>query len=166
MFISKGVRREAAAWFRLSVPATLRGISENFPNMLALVFVGRLGTKELAAVSISDIFMYSTAMILWQGFGNTQATLVSQAHGAGNISAARGWGFIGLSFNLIGALLLAVWFAATDPVLNALTLDSQLDRASVRSYSMWSIIALIPIAINVVISSQLVALQVRVSELI
>jgi hypothetical protein len=53
-----GVRREAHAWLRLSAPATLRGFSEQLPATLALVFIGRLGTTELASVSISDVWMY------------------------------------------------------------------------------------------------------------
>ena len=127
----------------------------------ALIFVGRLGTSELAAVSISDVWMYSTSMIVWMGLSNTQASLVAQAHGAGNVAAARGWAFIGLGLNLFGAALCAVWWAATDPVLNALTLDSRLDRASVRAYSRWSILSLLPIAFNCVVSAQLVSLQAR-----
>lgn len=131
------------------------------PPVSALIFVGRLGTAELAAVSISDVWMYSTAMIVWNGLSSTQASLVSQAHGAGHVAAARGWAVIGFSLNLVGAALCAVWWAATDPVLNALSLDSRLDRASVRAYSLWSILSLLPIAFNCVVSAQLVSLQAR-----
>lgn len=105
--------------------------------------------------------MYSTASIVWMGLGSTQAALISQAHGAGHIAAARGWGFISFGLNLLGALLCAAWWALTDPVLNALSLDSHLDRTAVRAYSLWSITSLLPIALNTAVSSQLVSLQVR-----
>jgi Na+-driven multidrug efflux pump len=161
-----GIRRESYAWLKLSVPATLRGFSEQLPSTLALVFIGRLGTKELAAVSISDVWMYSTAFIVWNGIGSTQASLVAQAHGAGGLAAARGWAIISFSITALLSVLVGVWWAATDPVLNALSLDSHLDRASVRAYSLWSIPSLIPIALNVAISSQLVAVQLPLAPMV
>jgi hypothetical protein len=59
-----------------------------------------------------------------------------------------------------------VWWAATDPVLNALSLDSHLDRESVRSYTLWSIPSLLPIAFNVAVASQLVSVQLPFAPMV
>lgn len=52
---SLAVRREATSWIKLSIPATLRGISENLPTVLALIFVGRLGTGGVSTKSLCDL---------------------------------------------------------------------------------------------------------------
>ena len=89
---------EAAAWWAVTWPSALRGVTELLPWLCTLVVVGRaLGSDELAALSLAETFGYPLMVVTWGATGVTATALVSQAHGARSTVAVRGWLVIAVS---------------------------------------------------------------------
>lgn len=149
---------ELRIWWGLAYPASFRGLTEILPWLVTLAFVGRLGTSELAALSLVETWMYGFMVITWIAVSMTQNTLVSQAHGARNIGAMRGWGLMSLAaMLLLTAIVTALW-VASHQVLIAAGFDRSLVDAG-YGYTLWSIPNLWIEAINIPAATYLTSLQ-------
>ncbi|KAG7664670.1 uncharacterized protein J8A68_001766 [[Candida] subhashii] len=75
--------REFRMLFRNSFPLIITFILEHFFSIVSLVVVGKLGTNELAAVSLATMTSIITFAI-FEGTATALDTLCPQAYGAGN----------------------------------------------------------------------------------
>ena len=73
---------------QLSVPVILGMLGHTFVAFADNIMVGRLGTAELAAVSLGNSFVF-IAMSLGIGFSNAITPLVAEADGAGDRAGSK-----------------------------------------------------------------------------
>lgn len=151
---------ELLSWWAVTWPAATRGLLELLPWLATLVVVGHgLGSTDLAALSLVETWGYSFMVISWYSVSATLSTLVSQAHGAGNVAAARGWlaigvvACVGMSAGVAGA------WACTVPALTAAGFDPELVRRGAR-FLVPAIPALMLQAVTVPLAVFLTSIQV------
>ncbi|NOY91538.1 MAG: MATE family efflux transporter [Deltaproteobacteria bacterium] len=77
---------------RLSLPASLQQLFFAGGMTLFMVFVGRVGTMELAASKVM-VDLLLVAILPSLGFGLAAASLVGQALGRGQVDDAKRWGW-------------------------------------------------------------------------
>ena len=158
--LSPAAAHELRALARLTIPAAVREAMGGLPGTISLGFVGRISVSALAAVSLADIWIYTTALVLWISLNITQSTLVSQAHGAGNGAAIRGFSLISLVFGAVLSIpMAAAWWYASD-VLAALSPSSGMDGAVADAYVRTAMPVLALDLPCVVIGAQLSAVQI------
>lgn len=122
-FLSFELVQECKVWLKLSVFNGIRSFSELLPWIISLIFVGKVGDDDLAAISLAETWLYSFMLVNWIGSEMAQSTLVSQAHGQRSIVAMRGWTvitFVTMSFFNILISALALLYV---PVLLGLKFD-------------------------------------------
>lgn len=103
-------KKELRAWGGVAVPSVFSLLAELLPSLITLIFVGRLGTDALAAVSLAQTWSYGLGYIVWVALDITHSTLVSQAHGSGAFVSLYGWTLIRLLVStLFLPLLLLLW---------------------------------------------------------
>jgi putative MATE family efflux protein len=124
-------RESLATIARLSLPASLQQLFFAGGMTLFMVFVGRVGTMELAASKVM-VDLLLVAILPSLGFGLAAASLVGQALGRGQVDDARRWawevmrlamlvsGAIGLPALLAPKLLLGIFLH--DPATLALAI--------------------------------------------
>lgn len=139
--LSKAVRSEAVAWISLTGPFALVRFSELIPWLIQLTIVGRVGLRELAALSLIETWLYPWMICIWDSVCSAEATLVSQAHGAKGLHVARGWGALSLVFVALGSCVSTGAWLAGKPVLDALGFDPDLTSLA-QSYTLWALPAL------------------------
>jgi putative MATE family efflux protein len=69
--------------FHLALPIILQNLMQTFVNMLDTIMVGRLGTKEIAAVGLGNQIFFILNMILF-GVSSGGSVFVSQMYGRGD----------------------------------------------------------------------------------
>jgi Na+-driven multidrug efflux pump len=148
------LRRFAA----LALPSAARGLLELVPWLVSLAIVGRLGTRELAALSLVETWTYVPMVIVWQAVGATQSTLVSQAHGARSVAAMRGWTAISLAGALALVALVAALWSLTRAALTALGFDAALVALGYE-YVLLALPALLFSSVNTVAAVHLGSMQ-------
>ncbi|KAI0380834.1 mate-domain-containing protein [Hypomontagnella monticulosa] len=77
-------KREARTIVIWSAPLIMTYLLQRSINMVGIFIVGRIGTKELGAVSLSSITTNMIGNHFIQGLANTLDTLAAQAYGSGN----------------------------------------------------------------------------------
>jgi hypothetical protein len=77
-------REELATWWAQAWPTGLSIFFRNSAPLTDIIVLGHLGTRELAAAGVANLFMIMTAEWVWISFGGAVNTLGSQALGAGN----------------------------------------------------------------------------------
>jgi Na+-driven multidrug efflux pump len=153
------LRQEAHAWLAIACPSVFSVIAQNIPNVCTLAFLGQMSTSALAAVALTQVWIYGLAFTLWVALGITQASVTSQAAGSGKGVAVRGLLWITLTFGLAITCLIAVLFFFTDQTFQGLGYD-HLDMDVVRLYSRYSIPVLFLITLYNPLSGRLVAQQI------
>lgn len=105
---------EASQWVAIAAPAAFTSLLDIAPWLVTLVFVGRLSTADLAALSLVETVMYTPLFMGWAAVANSAGTLISQSHGARNVDGARGWALISSGWMLvIGGAVAALWLNAS-----------------------------------------------------
>lgn len=115
---------EFAAWNRIAWPVGLSILARNLLPVMDLAFLGRFGTRYLAAASLAQIWIAVTSGWIWKSFGATLNTLAAQAHGAGHGAAAGVWLQTALLCVVPATVAAGAAFAATAPVLRAVGFDA------------------------------------------
>jgi hypothetical protein len=77
-------REELATWWAQAWPTGLSIFFRNSAPLTDIIVLGHLGTRELAAAGVANLFMVMTAGWVWKSLGGAINTLGSQALGAGN----------------------------------------------------------------------------------
>ena len=156
---SAAARRELRRFLALALPSAARSLLELVPWLVSLAVVGRLGTRELAALSLVETWAYSPMVIVWQAVAVTQGTLMSQAHGARSVGAMRGWGALSFASALALSVLVAALWALTPNVLRAAGFDAELVALGFREYVLFAMPALLFTTLNVVAAVYLASMQ-------
>jgi len=149
---------EARAWWAVSWPCSLRAFADIVPWLSTLAFVGRQSTLDLAALSLLETVMYGPAVCVWLGVAISQSTLVSQAHGAGNATAARGWSVIALGTALAGCTIVGTIWVSSRALLLAAGYDATLVSAG-YAYALWCLPALAGEAFTTAAGTHMSALE-------
>lgn len=156
--------KELRAWLSLAIPSGLRSLLELLPWLCSLSMLGRVGTRELSALSLTETWIYGWMTISWTGMSITQSTLISQAHGARRIGSMRAWAILSFTSSLLLAFIVGgAWFAAPyaldsfgfDPVL--------VELATSYTYAAMPILFLE--TFNICVSIYLMAMQVALLPL-
>lgn len=138
----------------ISVPVILANILQTVYQLIDTFWVGRLGTKAVAAVSLSFPIMFFL-MSLSMGITMAGSILIAQYNGKGNkkqVNCVTGQTF---SFVMIVALVLAVvGYFSTEYLLGFLTTDVDVFEQAV-SYLKISFVAMPAIFVFMVFSSSL-----------
>ena len=158
-WLSAAVRRELWRFLALALPSAARGLLDLVPWLVSLAVVGRLGTRELAALSLVETWAYSPMVIVWQAIAVTQGTLMSQAHGARSVGAMRGWGALSFASALALSVLVAALWALTPNVLRAAGFDAELVALGFREYVLFAMPAMLFTTLNVVAEVYLASMQ-------
>ncbi|KAL7541179.1 hypothetical protein ACHAWF_012230 [Thalassiosira exigua] len=72
---------EIWAQLRISVPVTLGCLFNRIPWLISLSFVGRIGSKELAAAALATTICNVAGMSFGVGMSSAMTTLAAQSHG-------------------------------------------------------------------------------------
>eukprot|EP00466_Bigelowiella_natans_P007909 jgi/Bigna1/82392/fgenesh1_pg.92_\ len=85
--------------------------------------VGHVGTNELAAVALSDLYTSSTGCLV---MGRVLGVFASQAYGSGNKKLAGVWLQVSLVVLFVVAIAVSVAWSLTGPFLNLTDADDKL----------------------------------------
>lgn len=102
-----GARHELVALLRLALPIAATQLGQMLLGAVDLAVVGRIGERELAAAGLGGMVFFSSSVV---GMGLVLGIdpLVSQALGAGETKAARGWLWQGVWLALLVGVPLTV----------------------------------------------------------
>lgn len=157
--ISKTDKLLLRRWVKIATPGAIRGLAQLGPGLVGLIFIGRLGTDELASVSMAQIWMFAFSMFVWLGMSNTMAALISQAHGARNGIAVHGWTWIGLISSLAVAAVVAVFWGVTKYVLIAIGASDPAHAEMAQAYAFACMPFLLFTTLITVLETFLVSIQ-------
>lgn len=150
--------RELLPWAAIAWPAGLRQLVELLPWLVSLSLIGRVSTRALAALSLTETWIYAWMSASWSSVSMTAATLVSQAHGAGRVDAMRGWGAMSMCASAgLAAVVTAAWLASR-PALDALGYDAALVQLG-QTYVLFALPNLWLEVVNLSSSTYLVSMQ-------
>lgn len=150
---------ELRQWWALAWPTSLRSLADLLPWLATLTMVGRVGTQELAALSLTESWLYGLMTVPWIGLTITESTLVAQAHGSKNVTAMRGWLAQSMIAHLLLAAVVAVGWAYSSAVLQALGFDPVLTELG-QKYATAATPVLFAEGISLSISTYLTSMQV------
>ena len=151
-------REELARWWTLAWPSALTSGFDLLPWIVSLTLIGRLGTEDLSAVSLMETWLYGWMVVALGGVVSTQHTLCSQARGANNVGALRGWSAMTLAAMLASDVVVVAMWVAAPAVLRGVGFDAALvDRGAV--YSRLGIPAMVLIGASAVGEVHLSAMQ-------
>lgn len=145
---------ELKTWSALAWPVGISILARNAQPIVDLMFLGRLGTKELAAASVAQMWLVIVSSWVWKAWGSAVNTLGAQALGAGNHSLAHRW--LEIALILITGLsipVLAAW-AFTEPVLLVARIDPDV-AALAGEFARWYMLSLWPTYVFIVLSNAL-----------
>jgi multidrug resistance protein, MATE family len=75
---------EVRATVRLAAPMVLASVLRKLMETVTVIYLGSLGPTALASASLATTTINVLGMSVFVGFSSATATLVSQAHGAGD----------------------------------------------------------------------------------
>ena len=137
MLLDARTLRELRAWSSLAATSAGGYLVGTLPDLVALVFLGRLGVTTLASVSLAGTYAFSLCDMLWVGLALGHGALAAQATGSFSYNGLYGWTLQWLAAGAAaGALLLPV-FLTGHLVIGALA-PPGIDLALVRTYLWWS----------------------------
>jgi len=135
----------------MAIQLSLRGIVRQVLTTTDAAFLGHLGTKQLAGVSLAA---------MWQGVPSTfvqfslQAitTLSSQARGAGNKNLAGEWLQTGLAWAIVGTIPVAAIYCCVGPLVG-ITMSDEETQFYAQEFSRVMAWSLIPQYLYVALAS-------------
>lgn len=74
-------QKELQTQLKTSVPASLNALGNSLPWLISIGFVGRIGSKELAAAALATSICNVTGLSLSMGLSSAIATLTGQSKG-------------------------------------------------------------------------------------
>lgn len=131
--------RELGRWAKLASSTAAGFIVQELPDLISMIYLGRIGIDELAAVSVAATWAYGIAQVIWVGFAIAQGSLGSQAAGARSYVGVFGWTF------LRGIVSMIICLAVILPIfLTGHAVLAKIGFASVRldlvqEYLLWSL---------------------------
>ncbi|SFR50495.1 multidrug resistance protein, MATE family [Robiginitalea myxolifaciens] len=137
--------REFKTNFKLASPVILGMLGHTFVAFADNIMVGRLGTAELAAVSLGNSFIF-IAMSLGIGFSTAITPLVAEADGAGNPREVKRTFKHGLLLCTILGIALFVAIMLARPLLHYMEQPPEV-VALAMPYLSWVALSLIPLVI-------------------
>ncbi|XP_010254988.1 PREDICTED: protein DETOXIFICATION 33-like [Nelumbo nucifera] len=143
----KQVGEESKKLWNIAGPAIFTAICQYSLGAITQVFVGHVGTLELAAVSVENSVVAGLAFGVMLGMGSALETLCGQAFGAGNlrmlgIYMQRSWVIL-----LCTALVLVPVYVFSPPLLRLLGQTAQISDAA-GVFALWMIPQLFAYALN------------------
>ena len=138
---------ELRFWLKLALPSALRSTADLLPWLITLTMVGRLGTFELSALSLTETMIYTSMVVVWNCVSKSQSTLISQAQGAKNVTAMRGWALLSFIAMLILSSFVAILWFFSNQILILAGFDALLVRKGYE-YTLWAIPSLFLNAFN------------------
>eukprot|EP00759_Apiculatamorpha_spiralis_P004288 PhF_6_TR12577/c0_g1_i7/m.19762/K03327/TC.MATE, SLC47A, norM, mdtK, dinF; multidrug resistance protein, MATE family len=145
MGLLSDARLEMKGIFRASLPISLSYLSQFSLVILAMHYVGKLGTDELAGASLAIMFCNCTGFAIVFGMANALDTLLFQAYGADPNSALlavylqRGT----VILSLCCLPIMVIWTFGTESLLLAFGQDPHV-AAIAGTYTKWNSLCLIP----------------------
>ncbi|ERN17619.1 hypothetical protein AMTRI_Chr13g125340 [Amborella trichopoda] len=142
----KSLEESKVTWY-IAGPAILATVFQFSISIVTVVFVGRLGSTELAAVSIVQNVIEGFAFGVMLGMGSALETLCGQAVGAGQfhmlgIYMQRSW-----IITCVTAMVLSPLYVFSSPILKLFHQSDEIAQMSGK-YSIWVIPQLFAYAIN------------------
>lgn len=131
--------RELGRWAKLASSTASGFIVQELPDLISMIYLGRIGIDELAAVSVAATWAYGIAQVIWVGFAIAQGSLGSQAAGARSYVGVFGWTL------LRGIVSMIICLAVILPIfLTGHAVLAKIGFASVRldlvqEYLLWSL---------------------------
>jgi Na+-driven multidrug efflux pump len=150
---------EARVWWSLAWPSSIASFADLLPWLINLSFVGHASASALAALSLTETWLYAFSVVVWSAFAAAGSTLVSQAHGARSLAALRGWGAMTLAGHLLAALCVSGAWLGARPALGALGFDRG-EALRAQSFTLCAIPALFFMAVQISASVYLAGVQV------
>lgn len=151
-------RAEFVAWAKLAVPSGLRSLFDLLPWLCSLAMIGRVGTRELSALSLTETWIYGWMTVSWTAIAITQSTLVSQAHGARNVRAMRTWAVFSFITSIFLACVITCAWLLAPAALDSFGFDPAM-TALAQNYVVSAIPVLFFEAFNITASIYLVSMQ-------
>lgn len=145
-------------WLKLALPSALRSTADLLPWLITLTMVGRLGTFELSALSLTETMIYTSMVVVWNCVSKSQSTLISQAQGAKNVTAMRGWALLSFIAMLILSSFVAILWFFSNQILILAGFDALLVRKGYE-YTLWAIPSLFLNAFNLTSAVYLSCMQ-------
>jgi len=114
---------------RLTLPIMASSMLTFLLTVVDLLFVGRLGTHELAAAALANT-VWNTVALPLQGCASALDTLLSQAHGAGQHAAFQTWTQTGTLLILLLGIPFAAILLLAEPLLLAIREDEAVSASA------------------------------------
>lgn len=150
---------ELVLWSSLAIPSALRNLTDLLPWLCSLSMLGRVSTRELAALSLTETWIYGWMSVSWYSVAITQSTLISQAHGARRVGAMRAWAILSFASSFLLAILISGAWLATPLALDSFGFDPALVELAV-SYTNAAIPILFLEVFNIGVAIYLTSMQV------
>jgi Na+-driven multidrug efflux pump len=150
--------QEARLWWALAWPSSLGALAELLPWLINLSFVGHVSASSLASLSLTETWLYGFSVVIWSAFASAGSTLVSQAHGAKNLGALRGWGAMAVVAHLLAAGVVACVWVAGKPSLDGMGFPPD-ETLRAQSYTLFAIPALFLMAVQISAAVYLTGVQ-------
>lgn len=128
--------KEYYVWGILSVLSTVQVFTELTPWIISLAFVGKISSVQLAALSLVEVWVYSFLEVGIRAVTEASSVLISQAHGASNLDAQRGWLAMSMIITTVMAALVSIASLCTTYALDSFISDADLVREG-SLYAMW-----------------------------
>eukprot|EP00759_Apiculatamorpha_spiralis_P004289 PhF_6_TR12577/c0_g1_i9/m.19763/K03327/TC.MATE, SLC47A, norM, mdtK, dinF; multidrug resistance protein, MATE family len=160
MGLLSDARLEMKGIFRASLPISLSYLSQFSLVILAMHYVGKLGTDELAGASLAIMFCNCTGFAIVFGMANALDTLLFQAYGADPNSALlavylqRGT----VILSLCCVPIMVIWTFGTESLLLAFGQDPHV-AAIAGTYTKWNLLAILPMVLYEIIRKFLMCLD-------
>ena len=149
---------ELRLWLKLALPSALRSTADLLPWLITLTMVGRLGTFELSALSLTETMIYTSMVVVWNAVTKAQSTLISQAHGSKNVTAMRGWFILSFIAMMILSSFVAILWVFSDRILLLAGFDGDLVRKGYQ-YTIMAIPSLFMNTLNITAAVYLSCMQ-------
>jgi Na+-driven multidrug efflux pump len=150
---------ELQAWSALAATGAGGLAVSTLPDVITLVFVGRLGVTPLASVSLAALYAWGVAEVVSVGLSLGHGALAAQATGARQYVAVFGWTALLLLSSLAAAAALLAPVFATGGQLIAACNFAGIDGALASEFLLWSMPALAILPLLQTADAHLTAIQ-------
>lgn len=131
--------RELGRWSALAGSSAAGFVVQELPDLISVVFLGRVGIDELAAASVAATWAYGIAQVIWVGFAIAHGALASQAAGARSYVGVFGWTMLRAIASIFTFLVIILPIFLTGHLVLEKIGFASIRLDLVQEYLLWSL---------------------------
>ena len=163
-------RSEFSTWISIAIPVAVTNLARTGCGLTDSAILGHFtktsSTKYLFASSMGGIWGTLSMVIVWQGFANALAILMSQAWGAKNFRLIGIWLQTGLFICSLMATCIGVSWAFAGDIMQYLVEFDDTTKELVNTFGRVALLGLLPMTWYGVINNWLVSQKITTPQLV